>query len=114
MNKKGFTLMELLATIVIIGIVLMIVYPEISKISKKNNDDLYKSYENMMVEYAMVSKLNYKNTIKLAELEDLIQIKNECKGYVTINHGVSPVEYKAYIRCGEKYTTTPGYDTTKE
>ncbi len=113
MNKKGFTLMELLASIVIIGIVLMIVYPEITKISKKNNDDLYKSYENMMVEYATVSKFNNRNVIKLSELEDLMQIKNECKGYVTINHGVTPNEYKAYIRCGEKYKTT-GYDTTKE
>lgn len=113
MNKKGFTLMELLAAIVIIGVVLMIVYPEISKISKKNSDDLYKSYENMMVEYAMVSQLKNNTIIKLSELEELVQIKKECKGYVTINHNVTPNDYKAYIRCGDKYKTT-GYDTTKE
>ena len=119
MNNRGFTLMELLAVIVIISIILMIVYPEISTISNKNNDEKYKQYEKMMEEYAMVSKKNSQDYIKLSELKDLDIIINpnlsdrECKGYVKIEHDVTPNTYKGYISCKNGYKTT-GYNTSFE
>ena len=112
MNNKGFTLAELLAVIVIITIVLLIVYPAVRKISDNNSDELYKGYERMMVEYARVSSLNNNNIIKLNQLEELDKVKNECKGYVIINHSVTPNTYTAYIKCDNKYTTA-GYDNSK-
>ena len=112
MNKKGFTLVELLSIIVLIGIVLMVVFPAVSKLLKRNNEEMYASYEDMMVEYAKVSSLNNNNTIGLTALDNLDQVKNECIGYVTINHNSVPNVYKAYIKCSDKYQTE-NFDVSK-
>lgn len=119
MNNKGFTMMEILAAIVIVGIILIFIYPSITEISKKNSDEKYKSYEKMMVEYAMISKDRNKEIIKLSELSDLDIIINpdssnkECRGYVIIDHTVTPNTYKAYISCSDKYKTS-GYNANLE
>lgn len=36
MNKKGFTLVELLATITIIGIICIIIFPSVNNLIKNN------------------------------------------------------------------------------
>lgn len=43
MNKKGFTLVELLAAIVILGLLTLITVPAVTKIVKDNKNDLYLS-----------------------------------------------------------------------
>lgn len=103
--NKGFTLIELLATIVIISIIMTIVLPSAVRVSKNNQTRIYEEYEKMMVEYAKVSPLNNQDTINLNDLEELEKVKNECVGYVTINHNVTPNTYKAYISCGNNYET---------
>lgn len=105
MNKKGFTLVELLATIVLISLIMIIIMPAASKIERNNKLKIYKEYENMMVEYAKVSKLNSQTTINLMELDELEKVKNECVGYVSINHSTTPNQYTAYISCSDQYTT---------
>lgn len=113
MNKNGFTLVELLTVIVIISLVLMIIYPSVTKILQRNSNEMYESYEKMMVEYAQISPLNGNSIIKLANLDELDKVKKECKGYVTIDHSVTPNVYKAYISCEGKYQTI-GYNTSLE
>ena len=109
MNKNGFTLIELLATIVIIAIIMALVMPSATRVSHNNKQRIYQEYEQMMIEYAMVNDLNVNNGIMLNDLAELDKVKSECVGYVTINHGVIPPEYKAYISCTDQYTTE-GYD----
>lgn len=41
MNKKGFTLVELLATITILGIIMMVAVPNVVGIVKRNKDKTY-------------------------------------------------------------------------
>lgn len=106
LNNKGFTLMEVLTVIVVITAVMMITLPLIGSITKKNQDELYHSYEKMMEEYARASGIKNKDKIMLSELDGLDQIKKECG----INNGFVIVEnvslnYKAYIKCGDKYKT---------
>ncbi len=102
MNKKGFTLMELLTVLVVMVIITMVVYPSVTKLLQKNSKEMYSSYEQMMVEYAKT--LNSKERIiLLKELDGLDKIKNECFGYVDTQ------EEKAYIKCSDKYKTT-GYN----
>lgn len=105
MDKKGFTLVELLATIVIIAIIMTLVVPSAEKVSRNNKVKIYKEYEKMMVEYAKISELNKQNLINLNDLEELEKVKNECVGYVQINHSTVPVTYTPYISCTDQYTT---------
>ena len=120
MNNKGFTMMEVLAAIVIVSVILMVVYPSVSEISKKNNEDKYHNYEKMMVEYAMINKNRDKDVLKLSELDDLELIINpdatdkKCKGYVTINHSTNPNTFNAFISCDNGTYITTGYNTSLE
>lgn len=111
MNKNGFTLVELLATIVIIALIMTMIMPSVSKVRNNNKTRIYSEYENMMVEYAKISELNDQNIINLEDLNELDKVKNECIGYVQINHSVTPFTYHAYIKCGDEYQTT-GYNSS--
>ncbi len=108
LNKKGFTIMEVLTVIIVIAALMLITMPLINSISAKNKEELYHSYERMMEEYAVASSVKNKSKILLSELDGLDKIKNECTGYVNINKEDS-ISYKAYIKCGDKYTTE-GYE----
>ena len=99
-NKKGFTLLEVLTSIIIITILMMITLPLINSLSKKNSNELYHSYEKMMEEYVIAGQNKNKETVLLSEIDGLDQIKKECKGYVSISQDNPPI-YKAYIKCGD-------------
>jgi prepilin-type N-terminal cleavage/methylation domain-containing protein len=113
MNKKGFTLVELLAVIVIIALIMTMIMPSVSKVRSSNKTRIYSEYETMMTEYARISELNTQNTIDLSDLDELDKVKNECTGYVTINHSNTPATYQAYINCGEEYQTS-GYNSSMD
>jgi type IV pilus assembly protein PilA len=53
-NKKGFTLIEILAVIVIIGIVIVIVVPTVSNIVSSSKDDSYKRTVNNIEDAAQL------------------------------------------------------------
>ena len=108
MNKNGFTLVELLATIVVIAIVMGIVLPSALKVSRDNSDKTYKEYEKMMEEYALISVYKGQNVILLSELEELGKVKNECENGYVVRISTQPLEYKAYLSC-DKYIT-PNYN----
>lgn len=106
MNKKGFTLIELLAVIVIIAIIMTMIMPSASRVNRNNKKRIYSEYENMMIEYAKVSDLNNQNIINLDDLNELERVKDECDGYVQINHSVIPATYSAHIKCTDQYTSS--------
>ena len=105
MNKQGFTLIELLVTIVVLALIMSIVFPSAIRLSGENKTKIYSEYEKMMVEYAQVSPLRKEDRIDLDNLDELDKVKEECDGYVTIDHTEEKWEYKAYIKCGDQYTT---------
>ncbi len=111
MNRKGFTLVELVAVVFLMALVLLFVVPSIRGIMKDNRVKEYETYEDMMVEYTK-SYPNYKskNYICLKDLNmEKITPKVECKGYVEINDN----ELTPYISCmqDEKETyKTEGYN----
>ena len=112
MNNKGFTLIELLVNIVLIALIMAMILPSALRENRKNQKRIYAEYENMMVEYARINELNTLDLIDLMDLEELEKVKNECIGYVTIDHEIEPNQYKAYISCPPSYETE-GFDSTK-
>lgn len=50
--KKGFTLIEILATIVILGLIVLVTYPLVSKIIITNKENLYKEQINTLEDLA--------------------------------------------------------------
>lgn len=109
MNKKGFTLAELLAVMVILALLMMLIVPSIDKLMNNTDEQKYETYEKMMEEYAAVYPDKSLTTIKLSLLDNLEDVKKNCTGYVTVNRSTN--DYKAYISCGDKYTTE-GFDTS--
>lgn len=97
--KKGFTLTELLVSIVIITMLLMVVLPTINGIMNKNNDELCSSYKEMVIEYAMVSDKKENDTINLDDLDGLDKVKKECTGYISVDKTTTPYTYTPHLTC---------------
>lgn len=109
MNKKGFTLVELLSVVVIMAIIMALAFPSIQGLISSNKQKKYEAYEKSMTEYAKAYYDDTKSIIGLSSLKDkgLTGIDNECVGYVDGNN-----KYKSYIKCGDNYETT-GFEIGK-
>ena len=76
-NKKGFTLVELLAVIVILGVLLMIAVPAIQNVIKKSKKDAFEkaamlaaeNVETMASSEVLSGKLNAKCYVPMTEIE---------------------------------------------
>lgn len=88
MNKKGFTLTELIVVIVIIGLVLLIVIPVSSNIIQNNAEEKGKFYvqtlENAVNTYCDMYKTN---NVTLEELTSEGLFKTESSNGVSTNLG---------------------------
>ena len=127
MNKKGLTLIELIAVIAILVIILLISFPIVIESIKSNRNKLYIEQENKLVEVSeeylsdnynentgseiIITKDQLINGGYIEEIYDLKNTESICNGYVSVtNYNTTPI-YKAYISC-EGYVTT-GYDSNK-
>ena len=87
MKNKGFTIVELLAVIVLIAVVSMLTFPALNNLRKNNNEKEFVTYQDMMVEYAKTIP-NYRTKTYIC-LKDLgIKKINEgmkCNRYVLVS-----------------------------
>ncbi len=135
MKKNAFTLTELIATIVILGVVTLIAVPSYKAIVSKSREKLYQSYEAKMKDAAgaFVANCINKNIcddnknisyyernsagIKLTDLVTYDYIENlknpeksgsVCQGYVNIQTvgNTGEYNYKACLQCEDAYETS--------
>ena len=108
MNKKGFTLVELLAVIVIMGVIMAFAFPSIDGMIDGNKRKKYEAFEKSMTEYAKIYYEDSEEIIGLTDLKNvgLTGIDKDCSGYVDPTNN-----YKAYLKCQEHETS--GYDASK-
>jgi prepilin-type N-terminal cleavage/methylation domain-containing protein len=125
MNKRqGFTLVELLAVIVILAIILVIAIPNIMKIIEKAKLDAYKRNEELLINATRnylagnpdKAPINV-GEIKIVNLTDLqayniienikdVKSNSNCIGQITVTKkNSSEYSYDPYIECGSNYKT---------
>ena len=75
-NSKGFTLVELLVVIVIIGVITMMAWPMISRMQNDNKADQYKKYGEAMISAAKLYVDSYEEDIFRYE-DDLTELERE-------------------------------------
>lgn len=118
MNKKGFTLVELIAVITILGVVLLIAVPSFqknideTKRAKCNADekaiiDAANTYANDLI-YRNNGTINSRTTIKVDKLISLDYLKSDYIKYknITISFKGETLDgittYKAYLKDSNK------------
>ncbi|MFV0275116.1 MAG: type II secretion system protein [Bacilli bacterium] len=85
MNKKGFTLVELLVTLTIIGILIVIIRPIIVNVIKKTNEDTYINQKKLIESSAIMYVEENKKTIEFTNdigTITLQQLSN--RGYIEL------------------------------
>lgn len=98
MDNKGFTLVELLAVLVLILLVMMLIVPSLKSLSNSNKRREYTTYEDMMIEHTKIIP-GYKNKsyvcLKELNMQPITENIN-CNGYVITG------TLKSYLSCKNK------------
>lgn len=128
MKKNGFTLVELLAVIVILGVIVTIFIPNTVKLLKENNLKIYKIKESELIkaakDYANYDKnfssptaetpVKYITMPQLVEGSYMSKILDtssgkECKAFVRVTlNDISGYNYEACLLC-EEYSTNKNF-----
>ena len=110
MKKDGFTLVELIAVIVLIAIVSMLTFPALNNLRKNNNEKEFTTYQDMMVEYTKaIPNYRYKSYVCLKDLGiKKINESMECNGYVNIS-GNTLTPYLSCTQDGNSLYRTENY-----
>ena len=131
MNKKGFTLVELLAIIIIIGIILIIAFPLINNVigtvRKRTCFLNTKSMEKAALNYVVFenkklpesSSINIplqelRNRRYLTPVLDPTDLKTECDGYVKITEDNGDYKTEGHLVCPTYCNAEEFEDDTKE
>lgn len=120
-NKKGFTLVELLATLVILGILLGIAVPAVGGYLTKGKISYYHGLETDLLAAGRDYVLDYRSLLPrevngstVVTVDELVKNNyieepkdedgNSCNGQVTvIKTGKSNYDYLVCLSCGKKY-----------
>lgn len=121
MNKKAFTLIELLASITILAIILIITVPNISGFVKNSYKQAYSEHLNTLEDaakkYVLTESIRLEDwTQREVTLSEMIATEmtseirdprtNElCDGYVMASRDYDDYQFEPYLKCGDNYLT---------
>ena len=75
MDNKGFTLSELIVTIALVGVVMAISFPAITKLQSENQREIYKSYEKGLINAAKLYVDKYGRDLWVSPVKNATCVK---------------------------------------
>lgn len=128
MKKNGFTLVELLAVIIILGVITTIFVPNTIKLLKENNLKIYKikeseliraakDYSNYDKNFSSPTEMELEKYITMTQLVDggymnsILDTSSgkECRAFVKVTlNDISGYNYEACLLCDE-YSTNKSF-----
>lgn len=125
MNKKGFTLVELLIVIVILGIIAMIALPNIFEMINESKINGYKKYEKTLIDNIEMYNIDLQEDIwfenetsfdlTLSQLKERNQDLEENKDCLIENLNIikedNRYKYNVCIKCNQKEDGTYLYQS---
>ena len=132
-SKLGFTLVEMLVVLAIMGVILVIVFPSVTQLLRRNEDKEYTYYEQTLLEAAKLyydqkevdlAGVNWSGCLEITAQElidaDLLKpfddekidcINKNSKVRITKANQDSNEDMTAYIQCQEKSSKKTVYET---
>lgn len=113
MNKKGFTLIEILFVVVLMAIIATITMPNIFKMLQSSKDKKYAEYEKLLIENLKLYNIDHKealwgtnNEVKTIGYLDLLTVNPDIdiEGCRASDSGKDPV--LSISKSGNQYTYT--------
>ncbi len=84
MKQKGFTLVELIAVVAILGLIALVVYPAVGSVIKNAREETYKDQVDVIIKAA--KEWSIKNATKLSDDGSIYSLKVDTltdEGYIT-------------------------------
>ena len=106
LNNKGFTLIEVLAVIVILSILMAIMVPSVGNIMKKNKADNYQNLEDSIISAAKIYISDNRYQITVGNCDDSNKADIESINNVTLTD--SKITIQTLANAGNLKTTSDG------
>lgn len=106
LNNKGFTLIEVLAVIVILSILMAIMVPSVGNIMKKNKEDNYQNLKDSIISAAKIYISDNRYQITVGNCDDSNKADIESINNVTLTD--SKITIQTLANAGNLKTTSDG------
>lgn len=106
LNNKGFTLIEVLAVIVILSILMAIMVPSVGNIMKKNKEDNYQNLKDSIISAAKIYISDNRYQITVGNCDDSNKADIESINNVTLTD--SKITIQTLADAGNLKTTSDG------
>ena len=106
LNNKGFTLIEVLAVIVILSILMAIMVPSVGNIMKKNREDNYQNLKDSIISAAKIYISDNRYQITVGNCDDSNKADIESINNKTLNSSQLPISF--LLDAGNLKTTSDG------
>ena len=117
-TKKGFTLIEMIVVIILIGLIVVVAIPSVIKLMTAQTNEKYETHRKLVKEALDLYTIRYKGTFDnypsattyrinydvLVNEDLIVEDGVECRGYIDLTKKKSnSYTYEYYLKCSEDF-----------